>query len=285
MQAQTVEENSLNNGASPSVWRHKNGPLSSSLPNIVHVHWEVNENTPKSRRNTPFIIGVAGGTASGKTSVCELIHKQLNNQRIVIISQDSFYRPLSQSDLARVHEYNFDHPNAFDFDLLNQVFKDLRDGKPVNIPTYDFKTHSRTKEVTSIYGADVILFEGILAFYNEGLRSLMDMKLFVDTDPDERLSRRIMRDIKERGRDWEGVIHQYRKFVKPAFDEYIFPTKKYADVIIPRGADNLVAINLIVQHIDGKLSEAARAKITKSKDRSVTVQGVEDEEEQFSIDM
>jgi len=203
----------------------------------------------------PFIIGVTGGTASGKTTVCSEIMKRLGTRRIAIICLDSFYKPLSQKDRENVASYNFDHPDAIDWELIQCILKDLKKGKTAEIPTYCFVTHSRLPETTTIGNADVILFEGILSFYTEILREHMDIKIFVDTDSDTRLSRRVMRDIAERGRSLEGVLYQYEKFVKPAFDDYILPTKKYADVIIPRGADNVVGIDLIVQHIGAKLSE------------------------------
>jgi len=225
--------------------------LSSSLPNYKIGDWEEN----MKQRKRPFIIGVCGGTASGKTSVCEDILKKLENRRVVIISQDSFYRSLPEDALKEVHSYNFDHPNAFDWSLLEEVLRGIKGGKRVEIPEYSFITHTRLKESTALYGADVILFEGILAFYTQELRETMDLKLFVDTDADTRLSRRVMRDITERGRTLQGVLHQYETFVKPSFEDYILPTKKYADVIIPRGIDNQVAIKLIVQHIRTKLEE------------------------------
>lgn len=219
----------------------------------------------KQKKKRPFIIGVCGGTASGKTSVCEDILRKLENQRVVIISQDSFYCPLSEEIIADVGNYNFDHPNAFDWPLLQDVLGGIKAGKKVDIPQYSFLIHSRLKESTPLYGADVILFEGILAFYTQELRDTMDLKLFVDTDADTRLSRRVMRDITERGRTLQGVLHQYETFVKPAFEEYILPTKKYADVIIPRGIDNQVAIKLIVQHIRTKLDERDPTKIITAK--------------------
>jgi len=158
-----------------------------------------------------------------------------------------------------VSEYNFDHPDAFDWSLLTEKLSSLRNqpslGKPIEVPLYDFVSHSRLEATQTINGADIIILEGILVFYPGELRELFDMKIFVDADADTRLARRVIRDINHRGRDVMGVLRQYEKFVKPAFDEYINPTKKYADVIIPRGADNTVAIDLIVQHIRTKLNE------------------------------
>jgi uridine kinase len=209
------------------------------------------------KRQAPFIIGVAGGTASGKTTVCDVIITSLKDQRVAIISQDSFYRPLTAAERENVSEYNFDHPSAIDWALLVHTLNNLKDPKagPVDIPVYDFVTHSRLKETTSVYGADVIILEGILIFHHEETRNMFDVKIFVDADADTRLARRVIRDINHRGRDVMGVLRQYEKFVKPSFEEYVSPSKKWADVIIPRGADNLVAINLLVQHIQTKLDE------------------------------
>ncbi|CAK8674240.1 uridine-cytidine kinase 2-B-like isoform X2 [Clavelina lepadiformis] len=207
----------------------------------------------------PFIIGVSGGTSSGKTSVCQKIIEKLGAgsewnglRKVVIISQDNFYKNLSKDEIALAHkaQYNFDHPDAFDTELMKQTILDIVDGKTVQIPEYDFKTHKRRENVfVKLPHCDVILFEGILVFYHKEIRNLFNMKLFVDCDADTRLSRRVLRDITERGRTLESVLQQYTSFVKPAFEEFGLPTKKYADVVIPRGAENTVAINLIVQHI------------------------------------
>ncbi|KAM4628525.1 uridine-cytidine kinase 2-A [Polymixia lowei] len=219
------------------------------------------ENEPNNRQ--PFLIGVAGGTASGKSSVCSKIMELLGQNKIdhhqrqvAILSQDSFYRVLTPEQKAKAlkGQFNFDHPDAFDNDLIVTTLWDIMEGKTVHIPVYDFVTHSRKEETVTVYPADVVLFEGILMFYSHEIRDLFQMKLFVDTDADTRLSRRVLRDISERGRDLESVLAQYITFVKPAFEEFCLPTKKYADVIIPRGANNLVAINLIVQHIQDILN-------------------------------
>ncbi|XP_049604165.1 uridine-cytidine kinase 2-B [Syngnathus scovelli] len=211
----------------------------------------------------PFLIGVSGGTASGKSSVCGKIMELLGQNKIdhhqrqvAILSQDSFYKVLTpeQQTKALKGQFNFDHPDAFDNELIMQTLREILEGKTVQIPVYDFVTHSRKDEFVTVYPADVVLFEGILMFYSQEIRDLFQMKLFVDTDPDTRLSRRVLRDIGERGRELEQVLSQYITFVKPAFEEFCLPTKKYADVIIPRGADNLVAINLIVQHIQDILN-------------------------------
>ncbi|KAJ8360890.1 hypothetical protein SKAU_G00174150 [Synaphobranchus kaupii] len=170
---------------------------------------------------------------------------------------DSFYKVLSPEEeaLAARNDYNFDHPSAFDFDLLVQTLRKLKQGKSVKIPVYDFTTHGRQKDWKNVYGASVIIFEGIMSFADKELLQLLDMKIFVDTDSDIRLVRRLRRDITERGRDIEGVIRQYNKFVKPAFEQYIEPTMRLADIVVPRGGGNMVAIDLIVQHVHSQLEE------------------------------
>ncbi|MGH0181056.1 UNVERIFIED_CONTAM: hypothetical protein FKN15_005600 [Acipenser sinensis] len=196
----------------------------------------------------PFLIGVAGGTASGKSSVCRKIMELLgqneidhHQRQVAILSQDSFYKVLTAEQKAKAlkGQFNFDHPDAFDNELILKTLREIVEGKTVQIPVYDFVTHSRKEETVTVYPADVVLFEGILMFYSQEIRDLFQMKLFVDTDADTRLSRRVLRDISERARDLEQVLTQYITFVKPAFEEFCLPTKKYADVIIPRGADNL----------------------------------------------
>ncbi|XP_074262894.1 uridine-cytidine kinase-like 1 isoform X2 [Saimiri boliviensis] len=218
-----------------------------------------------------FAIGLGGGSASGKTTVARMIIEALDVPWVVLLSMDSFYKVLTeqQQEQAAHNNFNFDHPDAFDFDLIISTLKKLKQGKSVKVPIYDFTTHSRKKDWKTLYGANVIIFEGIMAFADktllEGaltgrtlarrLHQLLDMKIFVDTDSDIRLVRRLRRDISERGRDIEGVIKQYNKFVKPAFDQYIQPTMRLADIVVPRGSGNTVAIDLIVQHVHSQLEE------------------------------
>ncbi|KAH8965611.1 hypothetical protein BDL97_04G126400 [Sphagnum fallax] len=216
----------------------------------------------KGSAKQPFVIGVAGGTASGKTTVCDMIIQQLHDHRVILVNQDSFYRGLTLEELENVGEYNFDHPDAFDTEELLSCLENMLHCQPVQIPVYDFKQHRRSSETfRKVNAADVIIMEGILVFHDSRVRDLMNMKIFVDTDADVRLARRIRRDTMERGRDVNGVIEQYAKFVKPAFDDFVLPSKKYADVIIPRGGDNHVAIDLIVQHIRTKLGQHDLRKI------------------------
>ncbi|XP_055602787.1 uridine-cytidine kinase isoform X3 [Uranotaenia lowii] len=217
---------------------------------------------------TPFLIGVAGGTASGKSTVCKRIMEQLGQadmdsaqRQVVTISQDSFYRQLTDSEKARAEkgQFNFDHPDAFNEDLMLRTLEDVLKGQKVEINEYDYRSNAICPDrKLTIYPADVVLFEGILVFYFPAIRDLFHMKLFVDTDSDTRLARRVPRDINERGRDLENVLNTYMNFVKPAFEEFCSPTKKFADVIIPRGADNTVAIDLIVQHIREFLNNRSR---------------------------
>ncbi|XP_036178843.1 uridine-cytidine kinase-like 1 isoform X3 [Myotis myotis] len=206
-----------------------------------------------------FAIGLGGGSASGKTTVARMIIEALDVPWVVLLSMDSFYKVLTQQqqEQAALHNYNFDHPDAFDFDLIVSTLQKLKQGKSVKVPVYDFTTHSRKKDWKTLYGANVIIFEGIMAFADKTLLELLDMKIFVDTDSDIRLVRRLRRDISERGRDIAGVIKQYNKFVKPAFDQYIQPTMRLADIVVPRGSGNTVAIDLIVQHVHSQLEEVS----------------------------
>lgn len=211
-------------------------------------------------KKNPFLIGVAGGTASGKSTLCEKIMEKLGigSDQVVCLSQESFYRELTVHEIARARQgmFNFDHPNAFDNELMESCVKDIMDGRPTKVPVYDFRTNSRVPSTfTTIYPSDVILLEGILVFYFPKVREMFDMKLFVDTDADSRLAKRVLKDTEELGRTLDQVLLQYTSFVKPAFEEFCIPTKKFADVIIPRGADNNVAIDLIVQHITDILAK------------------------------
>ncbi|XP_033504628.1 uridine-cytidine kinase-like 1 isoform X1 [Epinephelus lanceolatus] len=204
-----------------------------------------------------FVIGLCGGSASGKTTVANKIIEALDVPWVVLLSMDSFYKVLNkeEQELAAKNEYNFDHPDAFDFELLVTVLRKLKKGKSIKVPVYDFTSHCRRKEWKTVYGANVVIFEGILAFANKELLKLLDMKVFVDTDSDIRLIRRLKRDISQRGRDISGIIKQYNKFVKPAFEQYIEPTVQSADIVVPRGGENFVALDLIVQHVHSQLEK------------------------------
>jgi len=227
--------------------------------------------TMQQKRRSPFLIGVAGGTASGKSTVCEKIMETLRQiksgteqveRQVVHLSQDSFYRELRGPEKVRAAKgmFNFDHPDALDNTLMETCLQDIMDGKSTRIPVYDFKSNSRLKnQFTTIapQQVDVVLFEGILTFYNPKVRNMFNMKVFIDTDADSRLSKRVLKDVDELGRDLDQVLQQYIQFVKPAFEEFCMPTKKFADVIIPRGPDNKIAVSLISQHIADLLSAPA----------------------------
>lgn len=214
------------------------------------------DRTGKNMKNS-YLIGICGGSASGKTTVAQSIVNKLEIPWVTILSMDSFYKVLNedQHKLAAKHEYNFDHPDAFDFKLLHKTLIRLREGKSVEVPIYDFTTHRREKNSKVMYGADVLIFEGILSFHIPEIAKLMDIKIFVDTDSDIRLARRLQRDISERGRELAGVFEQYMRFVKPAFDSFILPAMKVADIIVPRGGENMRAIDLIVRQINNQLIE------------------------------
>lgn len=210
----------------------------------------------RSHRTEPFVIGVAGGTASGKTTVCDQIVQRLNDQCVVMLAQDSFYRGLTPEEKADVKNYNFDHPDAFDKDLILRTLQDLKARRVVEVPEYDFVTHARSAASHRVAPADVVIIEGILVLHMEELREVCNMRIFVDTDDDVRLARRIQRDVAERGRDVAGVIEQYTRFVKPSFDSYVAPSRRHADVIIPwQRGDNTVAIDILTEHIRGKLQQ------------------------------
>ncbi|ACO63580.1 predicted protein [Micromonas commoda] len=217
----------------------------------------VDERVERNGGKEPFLIGVAGGTASGKTTVCDLIMHNLQEKRVVLIAQDSFYRGLTQEEHDNVSSYNFDHPDAIDVAALVETLKNLALRNKVEVPIYDFVTHSRKEdESVTVEPADVIIVEGILVLAMQEVRELCHMKIFVDTDDDLRLARRLKRDTVDRGRSVDGVITQYTTFVKPMFDTFVSPSKRHADVIIPWAqGENNVAIDLIVQHIRTKLGQ------------------------------
>lgn len=202
----------------------------------------------------PFIIGVTGASASGKTTVCHKIIDGLGDQRCVLVSLDWFYHGLPPD--VNSASYNFDHPSAFDFEALREVLSQMKRRKPVRVPTYNFALHKRDEtNCVHLNVADVIIVEGILTYYDRPTRDMMHMKIFVDEDADICLSRRIERDVASRGRSVASILSQYKRFVKPAFEEFILPTKRYADIIMPRGAENVVLIDMIIKHIALKIRQ------------------------------
>ncbi len=202
-----------------------------------------------------IIIGVAGGTGSGKTTVVRKIMERLPVGEVGVISQDSYYKDSSHVPVEDRQKINFDEPAAFDWNLLLEHLKQLRKGLSVEMPTYSYLTCSRQKETEHMEPHDVMLIEGIMALVDPRLRKMMDIKVFVDADGDDRLIRVISRDCIERGRTAEAVIERYQRVLKPMHQLHIEPTKKFADIIIPEGGNNEVAINMMTDYIQGKLSK------------------------------
>ena len=201
----------------------------------------------------PLVIGIAGGSGSGKTTVAQEILQRVGPDRIAFLQHDSYYKDLSGLPPAQRIQVNFDHPNSLETDLLIQHIASLRDGKPVEVPIYDFSTHSRTSQTYTVSPRMVILVEGILIFTEAALREMCDVKIFVDTDSDLRFIRRLERDLTERGRTTESVIKQYQSTVRPMHMEFVEPSKRYADVIIPEGGHNTAALDMVVARIEALL--------------------------------
>jgi uridine kinase len=194
-------------------------------------------------------IGVAGGTGSGKTTVAEIIMKSLGDKKTAIISMDSYYKDFPGLTLEERKKINYDHPSVFDIDLLENHIKDLREGKSIDLPIYSFEKYERTSKFERLHPKPIIIVEGILLFYYDNIRKYFDIKIFVDTDPDVRMIRRINRDVKDRGRTLESVIEQYLNTVRPMHIQFVEPTKQFTDIIIPRGGKNEIAMDIIIAKI------------------------------------
>lgn len=207
-------------------------------------------------KNKPVVIGVAGGTGSGKTSVTKSISNRFTDKSILVIEQDSYYKNQSHLSFEERLNINYDHPLAFDNDLLIEHIETLLENKPVDKPIYDYKMHTRSKEVISVEPKEVIIIEGILILEDPRLVDLMDIKVFVDTDADIRIIRRLLRDIKDRGRTLDSVIDQYVHSVRPMHLQFVEPTKRYADIIIPEGGENRVAIDIMATKVEKILARS-----------------------------
>jgi len=205
--------------------------------------------------HSPLIIGIAGGSGSGKTTVAQTILQRVGPDRISFLQHDAYYKDLSGLPPAQRAEVNFDHPNSLETELLTQHILQLKSGQPVEVPIYDFSTHSRTKRTYTVQPRGVILVEGILIFTEAALRELFNVKIFVDTDSDLRFIRRLERDISERGRTTETVVKQYLSTVRPMHLEFVEPSKRYADVVIPEGGFNAAALDMVVARIETMLSQ------------------------------
>lgn len=205
--------------------------------------------------NRPFYVGVAGGSASGKTTIVDMIGREFKDD-IIIIGHDVYYYPYSELSFEQRLELNYDHPDSFDTSRLLSDLELLEKNKEVDIPKYDYKMYTRSEETQKIFIKPIVLVEGILIFENKELRDKLDLKIFVDADADERLVRRVTRDTIERGRNVESVLNQYVNTVKPMHEQFVEPSKKYADIIVPRGGKNAVAVDVIKRYLELMLKES-----------------------------
>lgn len=202
-----------------------------------------------TKRETPLVIGIAGGTGSGKTTIANVILGRVGTQHIAYLPHDAYYKDLQDLPIAQRDIINFDHPDSLDTELMIEHIQQLRKWDAIELPVYDFKTHTRTSRSLTVKPQSVIIVEGILIFAEQALRDEFDVKIFVDTDPDIRFIRRLQRDIAERGRTTDSVIHQYLNTVRPMHLEFVDPSKRYADVIIPEGGLNTVAMDMVVARL------------------------------------
>jgi len=209
-----------------------------------------------SRENVtrPFLIGVAGGTCSGKTTVTERLVELVGSDHLALIKQDAYYVDRADQPFDERTRANYDHPDAFDWDLTFEQLSTLLTGRGVDVPVYDYPNHNRSKDVLRIEPTRIVVFEGILALYDEKLRDLFDLRIFVDTDADVRLIRRLERDVRDRGRTPESIMRQYMTTVRPSHLQFIEPTKRHADVIIPEGGHNDRALDVLVARVNSLVS-------------------------------
>ncbi len=203
-----------------------------------------------------ILIGIAGGTGAGKTLVAQSIAEDLGSESVLLIEQDSYYKDLQHIPLGERENRNFDHPDAFDRDLLRQHLEKLLAGQDIDMPSYDMRTHTRVGQPMRVKGRPIMLLDGLLVLDDPSLRHLMDIKIYVDADPDIRFIRRLKRDLTERGRTLDQVIRQYESSVRPMHLQFVEPSKRYADLVIPEGGYNLVAIDLMKTKVRSLLAEA-----------------------------
>ena len=208
----------------------------------------VNGQKPKNMKDV-VVIGVAGGTGSGKSTLVKRLQEAFKNDDVATICHDFYYKAHPELSYEERTKLNYDHPDAFDTWLMVEHIKALKEGKSIECPTYSFVEHNRAEQTMAVAPSKVIIVDGILIFENKELRDIMDIKVFVDTDADVRLARRILRDVRERGRSMESVISQYTTTVKPMHEQFVEPSKRYADVIIPEGGFNSVAVSMLIQNI------------------------------------
>ena len=201
-----------------------------------------------------IIIGIAGGTGSGKTTITRKIMKRFGGN-VSVVYHDNYYKAHHNLSYEERSKLNYDHPNSFDTELMISDLKALREGKPIECPVYDYSIHDRSEKTITVYPTQVVIVEGILIFENRELRDLMDIKIFVDCDADVRILRRIIRDVRDRGRSLDSVVNQYLNTVKPMHEQFVEPSKKYADVIIPEGGHNKVAMDMVLERINAHLKD------------------------------
>lgn len=211
--------------------------------------------TSRNPKSKAILIGIAGGTGSGKTSIAKALMKELGRDEVVVLEQDSYYHDLGHLPPVERMRVNFDHPDSVDFERMRQDLEALLDGKSVEAPLYDYTSHTRKPETRPISGRRIIILEGILVLADAALRELMDIKLYVDTADDVRFIRRMTRDVKIRGRSFDSVVDQYYKTVRPMHARFVEPTKRFADIIIPEGGHNRVAIDILKTKITALLGE------------------------------
>jgi uridine kinase len=214
---------------------------------------------------TPLVIGIAGGTGSGKTTVALEIIRAVGDHKVSFIQHDAYYKDLSDLPPTQRAQINFDHPNSLDTELMTRHIRSLVQGEDVDIPVYDFSTDTRTDKTIPVKANPVVIVEGILIFTEQQVRDLCDIKIFVDTDADIRLIRRIQRDVSERGRTVESVINQYKNTVRPMHLEFVEPSKRYADLIIPEGGYNKVALEMVIARVQLLLRGIKKAKKKQKK--------------------
>ncbi len=234
------------------------------LGNFYRSHG-IQYNSYMPQRATPLVIGVAGGSGSGKTTLATIILERVGADKIAYLPHDAYYKDLSNLPQNQRTMVNFDHPESLDTRLLIEHIRQLKNHQPIELPIYDFKTHSRTSERRPILPKPVIMVEGILIFAEAALRNLFDVKVFVDTDADIRFIRRLERDLNERGRTTDSVIRQYLATVRPMHLEFVEPSKRYADVIIPEGGLNTVAMDMVVARLEALLGADGQSNDRKDK--------------------
>lgn len=222
-----------------------------------------------TRQSKPVIIGVTGGSGSGKTTVSQAIYHNFSDESIMILQQDAYYNDQAEMTMAERRAVNYDHPLAFDTDLLVEQLTKLQQYQSVEKPVYDYTKSTRSDQTIHQEPKDVIIVEGVLILDDQRLRDLMDIKVFVDTDDDIRIIRRIERDIKERGRDLDWIIDQYLATVKPMYHQFVEPTKRYADIIVPEGGENQVAIDLLTTKIRSILMKRGNKQINNNIDSTI----------------